>query len=248
MKRLYALFFAVFVSINIQAQQMHSIPQQKFLFPNATEKQEEISVEAFEISDFISLGEYKEYLAEIKKDSSFEYYRSQLPDSSITIQEDVFVEYLQNPEYENYPVLGISWENAMNFCKWKSLKENNGEIKFIYRLPLYSEWQAAQKHLEKEAVAHDFNKLFSDYLLNSYYEQRTWESLENIYFHKKNDHAYFKRKCVIGNSYRFNNQEEFNILPYSLANEGYRHIGFRIVKTKIDTLEKQVLKYWAYEK
>ncbi len=247
MKRLFALFFVVFVCLSIQAQQMHSIPQQKIYFPNCTENEEEISVEAFEISDFISLGEYKEYLVEIKKDSSYEYYVSQLPDSSITIQEDVFVEYLQDPEYENYPVLGISWENAMNYCKWKSLKENNGEMKFIYRLPLYPEWLAAQIYLEKETLEHDFNKHFSDFLLNSYSDKRLREVLDNIYFHKKNDHAYSKRKVVIGNSYRFNNQDDFRILPYSFANKGHRHIGFRIVKTKINALEKQVLKYWTYE-
>jgi hypothetical protein len=247
MKRLFALFFAVFVSINIQAQQMYSIPQQSIQLPNSSLNEEEINVEAFEISSFISLGEYKEYLEEIKKDSTYEYYLSQLPDSSITIQEDVFVEYLQNPAYENYPVLGISWDNAMNFCKWKSLKENNGEMEFIYRLPLYAEWFAAETYLEKEAVAHDFNKHFSDFLLNSYSDKRIRESLEEVYFHKKNDHAYFKRKCIIGNSFRFNNQDQFSISPYSFANKGHRQVGFRVVKTKINTLEKQVLKYWAYE-
>jgi hypothetical protein len=196
------------------------------------------TVEAFQISEQISYKEYKEYLSAIKKDSSAKFYLTQLPDSSIG-PAAVHKKYNSSSDYDIFPVLGISWDNAMNFCKWKTQKENKDSIKFIYRLPMASEWLAAYSYLSENKIKNDFNKNYSDWLINSYDESVNENAgtssskqlfYDWFYLHTSKDPLALNRKQVIGNSYLY--QQE-RLMRYSFsfyANEGYRHIGFRYVK------------------
>jgi len=56
-----------------------------------------------------------------------------------------FVEYYSShPAYQSYPVVNISYEGAINFCKWLTqLNNTNSDIKVTYRLPTKAEWIAA---------------------------------------------------------------------------------------------------------
>jgi formylglycine-generating enzyme required for sulfatase activity len=55
----------------------------------------------------------------------------------------------KNPGYEqepDHPVVGVSWNDAMAFCKWLTLKEKNAGLMGphqYYRLPKDTEWSAA---------------------------------------------------------------------------------------------------------
>jgi len=85
---------------------------------------------------------------------SSEKYLNALPDS--TVWEDLpFVNfYLRHPAYINYPVVGISYEQAVIYCRWRTdrvkeyfeiLKQKNKRsiypIDFDYRLPTKEEWE-----------------------------------------------------------------------------------------------------------
>jgi len=103
----------------------------------------------FEISSFVTFGEYKSYLLTVRKDSSFQYYSKLLPDSTM-LPSKAYKKYMNGTEYDNYPVIGVSWDNALNFLRWKTLKDNNTDsLKFIYRLPHCSEWIAANYYLNR---------------------------------------------------------------------------------------------------
>jgi len=193
------------------------------------------TIHTFEITKQILLKEYNRYLADIKKNTTTQFYKSQLPDTSL-ISKKSTTKYLRNIELQDEPIVGVSWESAINFCKWKTLKENKtGEIKFIYRLPYCSEWLFSQYFLQNSGIENDFNKKYSDWLLNTKDESNFSLlgnfSIDYTYFALENDLPVLKRKVIIGNSFLFNQPRFFDYFLYSYYSfSGYPQTGFRCIK------------------
>lgn len=68
--------------------------------------------------------EYREYLFWLRKtyNGNPEEYKRALPDTTVWADiNKAFVElYFRHPQYGNYPVVGLSLEQAKEYCKWKS--------------------------------------------------------------------------------------------------------------------------------
>lgn len=62
--------------------------------------------------------------------------------------------YFSNPQYADYPVVGVSWEQAQAFCHWRTMMYNSsrkitGEP---FRLPTEAEWEFAAKGRDRNAT------------------------------------------------------------------------------------------------
>jgi len=102
-------------------------------------------------------GEYKEYLDYLKVNSSLAEYASQYPDSgSLQYLLDAnsnyygapyYTGYLNHPAYNDYPIIGITFEQVLKYCGW--LTKKNDKCRFangyrvFYRLPTLKEWKTA---------------------------------------------------------------------------------------------------------
>jgi formylglycine-generating enzyme required for sulfatase activity len=98
-------------------------------------------------------GEYLIYLEWIKENKGGEHYLSELPDTLVW-QTKLFTDlrrsnyYLRHPAYINYPVVGLSYQQVIDYCAWltertnKTLKDKKIK-KIIFRLPTEEEWEIA---------------------------------------------------------------------------------------------------------
>jgi len=75
--------------------------------------------------------DWLEYLYAVQKDSTREFYTSALPDTTVWANEmsfnDQYVDqYLRYPGFRSFPVVGVSWLQANDYCKWRSGVVNAG--------------------------------------------------------------------------------------------------------------------------
>ncbi|MFZ5551609.1 MAG: SUMF1/EgtB/PvdO family nonheme iron enzyme [Bacteroidota bacterium] len=204
------------------------------------------------ISRQVTLGEYKQYLETVKKDSSETFYKSQLPDTSMCTK-SAYEKYISDKQYESFPVAGVTWENAMNYCRWKTIKENRSDtVTYFYRLPTLGEWLNAVNYANDKISGHDFGTYFSDWTMTSRdetpddwfeYGDQKWHEVK--YIAAKKDSPAMKRKTVMGNSFKngFTNYV-INRMIYFYQYEGLSHVSFRLVK--IDCREFVTIKKTIY--
>jgi gliding motility-associated lipoprotein GldJ len=75
--------------------------------------------------------DYLEYIYSISQDSTREFVQAALPDTTVWANEmsfnDQYVDqYLRYPGFRNFPVVGVSWIQANDYCKWRSAIVNAG--------------------------------------------------------------------------------------------------------------------------
>lgn len=258
----WMIFMIFFALGRMQAQNslLYSIPQQTlnlYKLTGDTSQKPEQAIGDLQISGLVTFREYKIYLDAIKKDSSAAFYKTQWPDSAMC-PKTVYQTYINSSIYDDYPVVGVSWKNALNFCRWKTLQDNKKDsLTFIYRLPVCSEWLAAFHYLEKMQVKHDFNKYYSDWTLNVFDEASYDFSgkaqvfrYDYLFFPRPNDQKVLTRMRILGNSFLHQHK---SVYPgfYNYADQGQRDLGFRCVKDRRihlapgeKSLAESLLTYW----
>lgn len=230
------LYGLVLLSQTYLAQiEFYQIPAQTFntsVLTDYTPHKLTFNLNDFSISEQITFKEYKKYLMDMKKDSGYAFYKRQLPDSNMCLKE-AYKKYVNSKEFDNYPVLGISWESALNYCKWKTLKENKDSLLFYYRLPHQSEWFIANDYLTKQKIKNDFSKDYADWTLAAF-DESAYDFEHDLnpdyeYFALPNEANVLKRKRIMGDSFKFQSNDALQD-GYGYSFEGYAHVAFRLVK------------------
>ncbi|MFM7668347.1 MAG: formylglycine-generating enzyme family protein [Bacteroidota bacterium] len=156
MKKLLFIFFAI--CTHVVAQQKKEIKPGERLklngkkFNYVSTGKENLYAYKNEISNL----NYLEFLYYIRKTKGEAEYQKNLPDTLVWrstrsgFAEKYVNHYLRHPIYLNYPVVGISYEQAENYCHWITELMNNHyhdkKIKKIrFRLPTEEEWELAAR-------------------------------------------------------------------------------------------------------
>jgi len=108
---------------------------------------------------------YMEFLYHVRKHQGEEAYQKMLPDTLVwrkpTAYGEPFVEYyFRHPAYRNYPVVGVTYEQAQSYCRFATeaintwLKNNpKGPIEeVLVRLPTRKEWESAAQAGNQYAI------------------------------------------------------------------------------------------------
>jgi len=100
--------------------------------PNIYNYKRQVTVPSFYMDETeVSNTDWLEYLHWIRVSypEDREYYYNELPDtlvwrSALSYNEPYVDNYLRHPAYRDYPVVGVSWEQASRYCEWRTSQAN----------------------------------------------------------------------------------------------------------------------------
>jgi formylglycine-generating enzyme required for sulfatase activity len=157
MKKLLISLLAVFV-IMISANSFQTKKERPDIdFPGTVFIKDSLYFDKNEITN----NDWREYMfwtMRVKGENSLEY-KSTLPDTTVWDGRDYSFQeiYLRHSAFDSYPVVGIRYDQAVNYCKWRTERvKEMFEIKkakkpkmqipnFRYRLPTKAEWELVAK-------------------------------------------------------------------------------------------------------
>jgi len=246
------LIIIILIPLTSKGQELFMIPaveKNVFQLIDTITRTKSTSFHEFEISNEISLMEYWEFV----EDHNYQTNRqSSLPDKL----EIPYMLLYELKKDSAYPAFGISWSNAMEYCKWRTFQEQDtNNLKYIFRLPTLSEWLYAYSLKDSIDGLSNFNTSLSEWTLNTkdesfYFGDYIWH--DYIYFSKVDDPDVLQRKVVIGDSwlYELDDLKKYMTLDF-YEKSSYSHIGFRIVKIPLDiesnsnSINQRVINEWT---
>lgn len=128
------------------------LAQKTFIPPGTVKINDSLFIDNTELTNMAWL-EY-EMDTRQKYGASSPQHLAVLPDSTVwtkalSYNQPYVTYYYRHPAYRQYPVVGISYEQALGYCKWRtekvkqvlSAKKQFLDLDFAYRLPSKAEWE-----------------------------------------------------------------------------------------------------------
>ncbi len=153
MKRVAFLLTALLIPALLTAGPGRKVkPQVYDLFKNTVQTPDGLRISKVEVSN----KEYKAFLMGLIEENKADLIPLYAPDVTVWTNETLFNNpymdyYFSHPAFDNYPVVGVSYEAAVAYCEWKtrhfgempSAKKSKDKVNYRFRLPSEEEWMAA---------------------------------------------------------------------------------------------------------
>lgn len=155
----------------------------------------DLYVSRYEVSNL----DYRSFLADLLTSPQVGVYNHCFPDTLVwqtrpSHANPLVQFYFRHPSYDNYPVVGVSYAAALEYCKWLTEKYNQDakrkQKKVLFRLPNKEEWTHA-------ANKGDSTKL---YTWGSGFMQNNRRQYLCNFNHKDFDSAVHQTNKIQGNS------------------------------------------------
>lgn len=232
----------------------------KFVFVPSGEamlKKNKVNVDEFYISSTeVSNLDYLEFLRDLQLNDP-QKYQMALPDTTVWSQSgskntDYVNNYLRNPGFRLFPVVGVSWSQANMYCEWVNEVINERlehETKVKVRLPTEAEWIRAargDKHTSMYTWGSPYARNRKGKPLANYKRTLSKDQVPEsniitceVFRFIQNDFGVFNMcgnvaeltqdpKIIKGGSW-FNDESEMQIDAVNITELPSNHVGFRII-------------------
>lgn len=141
-----------FIGLAAIAVSFIGIKEKAFIPPGTVKISDTLYADRAEITNLAWL-EYEIWI-KTKYGSNSPEHKAVLPDTTVwrhknATNEPYVLYYYRHPAYHYYPVVGVSYEQAVAYCKWRTqqvkrlmiISKKHKDIHFEYRLPSKAEWE-----------------------------------------------------------------------------------------------------------
>ena len=130
-------------------------------------RQRQVTVQSFYMDETeVANVDWKMFLNDVlNNDGGESRYEELYPDTNVWRRDlafnDPYAEtYFSHPAFNMYPVVGVNWHHANEYCKWRTKKVNEGLIENdenavtypSYRLPTEAEWEYGARGLQESEI------------------------------------------------------------------------------------------------